>query len=196
MVLATALAGAAFAQNQDGMVLWATLGGCGRAFPSNPGARIPAAMFLCPRWRAGLCDITRQRRSPTDVHHVPAGIACTSRVISRAGPGCAACPARRKTRSPYRRRLPGGCALRPRLAPCHRSLLWSPRFLSSGTGFYALAVGRPLRRMPSQGACDLGVWCPLRHPPGSAARKASFRRLNVTTMPLTREFAVRQPRPK
>ena len=56
--------------------------------------------------------------------------------------------------------------------------------------------GGALRRMPSQGVCDLGVWCPLRHPPVSVARKASFRRLNVTTMPLTREFAVRQPRPK
>jgi hypothetical protein len=56
--------------------------------------------------------------------------------------------------------------------------------------------GGPLRRMPSQGACDLGVWCPLRYPPVSVARKASFRRRNVTTMPLTREFAPRQPRPK
>jgi hypothetical protein len=34
--------------------------------------------------------------------------------------------------------------------------------------------GGALRGMPSHGACDLGVWRPLRHPPGTGARRASF----------------------
>jgi hypothetical protein len=34
--------------------------------------------------------------------------------------------------------------------------------------------GGALRGMPSQGACDLGVWRPLRHPPGTGALGASL----------------------
>src|SRR6266581_4334406 len=38
--------------------------------------------------------------------------------------------------------------------------------------FYALDVERGFARDAFPGACDLGVWRPLRHPPGTVARRA------------------------
>jgi hypothetical protein len=159
-------------------------------------------VFLCPRCRAGLCNL------------------CFTPSVRLAPFLCPRCRAGLCDGSIFA--IPVSFLF---LYPRCRAGLCDPRSTTQSTAtslsFYALDVGRgfatlacnqraqrraevsmpsmsggALRRMPSQGTCDLGVWCPLRHPPGSVARKASFRRRSVTGMPLTSEFAVRQPRPK